>query len=523
MSHQIFHSGHILTQDPLQPVAEAMSVSDGRIVYIGSNADVLAMRQPHTALSSLHGRTVLPGFNDCHVHLWKVGNLRTYLLDLRGVGSIAEMQQKLVEFAQHKPKGAWIQARGYNEVVFSEGRHPTLADLDAVLPDNPVCVMRTCAHQIVVNSCALAACQLPNNIEIAGGEVKRLADGALSGHFTETAIGLIINKIPSYSATEYREMILAAQRECLKLGITSATDPAVMPDLLAVYRDMDANQDLQMRINAFPIRIPDGGTAVLPLPERYESENLTINCVKFFADGGLSGQTAALFSPYLGGNERGVLRLDSKVFLHLAQEAADAGFRIATHAIGDEAIQFVLDVYQNMRPAAHTNHPFRLEHVGFPSQQNLDIMRRIGVGAAMQPIFIYELGGNFSTALEPERLERTYPIRSVIKSGVTVGISTDAPVVRNLNPFVNLRAAISRTDTTGRVIGPDERLTLDESIRAYTLGSATLQDTEHRVGSLKIGLLADFITLSAPITAENLATLRVEATYIGGQKVFERH
>ncbi len=520
---QIFYQAHVLTQDHRQPVAEAFAIVADRIVAVGDNATILAMKQPHTRVHSLLGQTVLPGFNDCHVHLWKVGNLRTYLLDLRGVNSIAEMQEKLAVFARDKPVGTWIQARGYNEANFVDNRHPTRADLDAILPDYPVCLMRTCAHQIVVNSAALAVCNLPNNVSVIGGEVKKLPNGDLAGHFTETAIGLIINKIPPYSEAEYREMILAAQHQCLKLGITSASDPAVMPDLLKVYRDMDAAGDLQMRIHAFPIRIPDGGTASLPLPEKYESDHLVINTVKFFSDGGLSGQTAAMFEPYLDTNQRGVLRLDYDTFCKLAQEAADAGFRIATHAIGDEAIKFVLKVYQKLRPATNATHPFRLEHVGFPDESDLVVMRELGVGAAMQPIFIYELGKNFRQCLDNQRLKYTYPIRTVIKSGIAVGMSTDAPVVRNLQPFTNIRAAITRADTTGHVIGANQQLSLAESIRAYTLGSSTLQDTDHQLGCIKTGHFADFIALSEPISTLNLDKIFVQATYIGGQKVFERH
>jgi predicted amidohydrolase YtcJ len=204
---------------------------------IGSDVEILRLKTFGTRLENLNRRTVLPGFNDAHIHIWKVGNLMTYMLDLRGVHSIAEMQERIADFANRHPESEWIQARGFNEALFPDGQMPNRYHLDEVVSDRPLSVIRTCAHQMIVNTKALERSGITEKTPIPhGGEIKLLPNGELGGHFTETALGLINNKIPSYSAGEYRNMILAAQEEMLRLGITSATDPAVMPDLLEVYR-----------------------------------------------------------------------------------------------------------------------------------------------------------------------------------------------------------------------------------------------------------------------------------------------
>ncbi|MBC8047160.1 MAG: amidohydrolase, partial [Fimbriimonadaceae bacterium] len=482
MQRQIYYNGNILTQDKRKPKATAFALENKKYIAVGNDNDILQLKNDETEIIDLQNKTVLPGFNDAHIHIWKVGNLMTYTLDLRGVQSVEEMLDKINDYHKNNPQLKWIQARGFNEANFPDKRIPNKNDLDKITTEKPICVTRTCAHQIVVNSKALEIAELSKSTQTpAGGEIKLLPNGELAGHFTETAIGLILNKIPKYSKEELRTMVLAAQNEFIKLGITSATDPAVDKELLEVYKEMDKNGQLKIRINLFPIRIPDGTNKIYPLPEFYSSEHLKVNTIKFFADGGLSGKTAALKNPYKDSSEYGVLRLEKENFKKLTKESQDAGFRIATHAIGDAAIEMVLEVLNEISVSNKNNINHRIEHLGLPSEHDLWLMKELNISAVMQPVFIYELGKNFKEYLNDEYLNYVYPAKSVLEHGINLAFSTDAPVVKDFNPLTNIQSAMNRKDTTGFEIEASQKINFNDALYAYTIGSAIANGDEKEI------------------------------------------
>lgn len=524
MTQRIFYNGNILTQDKKKPSASAFIVNDNKISAVGNDDEILSQKDSSTEIIDLKGKTILPGFYDSHIHLWKVGDLMTYILDLRGVKSIDEMLQMLIDFSNENRDRKWIVARGFNEALFPDKRIPTRFDLDRIISDKPVCIIRTCAHQIVANTKALAICGIDKNtIAPDGGEIKKDNSGKPNGHFTETAIGLVMNHIPRYTIEEYKNIIMAAQNEVLQLGITSVCDPAVTPDLLQAYKSMDRNGELKVRVNAIPIRVPDGGNDVLPLPEKYRSDFLNVNTVKFFADGGLSGKTAAMKNFYKNSDEKGVLRLTEAFFYPLAEEAQDAGFKIATHAIGDLTMEIVLKVYKKLNQNNSSKIRHRIEHMGFANESQLQQMYDEKISAVMQPVFLYELGKNFRQYLNSDYLSKVYPCHSVLKNKINLALSTDAPVVKNVNPFLNIQSAILREDTEGNVIGEDEKISFSEAIYAYTMGSSLACDEEIDKGSISEGKSADFIVLREnpmSVPAKNLNGLKAEEVYVNGKRLF---
>ncbi len=506
---QIFHGGTIETIDAGK--TPALWVKNGLIAGRGALEFLQKQAHPGAEMVDLAGKTLLPAFNDAHIHIWKVGDLLTYMLDLRGVASIREMQERLREFAVKNPTRPWILARGFNEATLAEGRMPTYKDLDEILPDRPCYVIRTCAHIAVLNSAALKIVGPISNVP-EGGEVRS------GGIFTETALGLVTRHISPTGAEAYREMILAAQDKILEHGIAAATDPAVMPDLLKVYQEMDRAGELKIRINAIPILVPDGGSTPLPFPAFYESDFLKVNCVKLFSDGGLSGKTAALKRPYLGGNERGVLRLECDFFQNLALKAQEAGFKIATHAIGDAAIELCLEVYQRLDRYNSKGLRHRIEHLGLPEAIHLKKMADLGTFCVSQPIFLYELGKNFRQYLPEDYLSRVYPYRSVLDAGVGLAFSSDAPVVKDFNPLMGLQNAVLRQDNSRHDIASSEKISLSEALRAYTLGAAEAGDDKF-AGTLSTGNRADFVILEQDpytISAEQLSTIVVNETWVNG-------
>jgi predicted amidohydrolase YtcJ len=519
----VLHGGVVLTQSSAAPPT-AVGVREGRVALVGDDQSVLAAAGPAAKRIDLGGRTLVPGFNDAHAHIWKIGHLLTTMVDLRGVESMSELVGAIRRTAERLLPDAWILGRGYNEVAM-RGQAPTRADLDRAAPGRSVVLTRTCGHIYSVSSRALEQAGIgPSTEAPAGGVIERGEDGRPNGLLHETAMGLVNRVIPQPTSGDYEAMITAALRHQLNFGITSSADCGVSPQLLSVYRSMDASGALPSRINVMPLRLLDGATQAEPLPERFNSDRLRVDTVKFLADGGLSGATAALSVPYRHQDTRGVLRFSTDSLRALCLESHGAGWRIATHAIGDVAIGQVLDVYESLGP-----HPrglaHRIEHFGLPDRAQLARAARLGVIAAPQTIFIKELGRNFRSYLPESFLPRTYPVRAMLDAGVRVALSSDAPVVEDDNPLGGMAAAVTRRDADGELIAPDEAITVAEALYAYTMGGAIATGDEGNRGSIEAGKWADLAVLSGDPLAESgdgLPRLTVDMTILAGRIVYEK-
>jgi predicted amidohydrolase YtcJ len=500
--------------------ADAVFVRDGKIQALGTAAELELLTGADTRRIDAGGKVLMPGFHDTHIHVWKVGNLQTYMLDVRASASLEEMLDRLSDYHHRYPDIAWVTARGFNEAAWSSGCMPTKEDLDRVIPDKPVYLIRTCAHIAVCNSLALSLSGIgPGTKAPLGGMIYRGTDGRPNGVLAETALGLVTAHIPAYTKAELKHMVRTARQSFYQKGITAVTDPAVDPLLLEAYREMEADHESGIRLQAIPILLPDGGAEPYALPELYRSDYLNVDTVKFFSDGGLSGKTAALKRPYLHSEgQRGVLRLDRDQYLGLSRAAVEAGWGIATHAIGDEAIEMVIDVYRSLPAGAH----LRIEHLNLPSSTDLEAMARLGIGTSMQSIFLSELGINYLRSLDQAYLHRCLPIRSVLEQGILMALSSDAPVVRDFNPFKGMEAALTRRDNEGDLIGLSEAIDLTQALRAYTYSAAALSRMPD-YGRLAPGCVADFILLDKnpfDLSPERLTEVRVDQTFIGGTCVW---
>jgi predicted amidohydrolase YtcJ len=319
-------------------------------------------------------------------------------------------------------------------------------------------------------------------------------------------------------------MIAAGLRHQLSRGITSSSDCGVSPQLLEVYREMDAMGALPARVNVMPLRRLDGVLAPVPLPAQTVSDTLRVDTIKFLADGGLSGATAALSCSYRHADTNGVLRFERGELLELCRETHDAGWRIAIHAIGDAAIDQVLDVYETLgthpRGLSH-----RIEHFALPDATQLRRAARLRVVVVPQTVFIHELGRNFRKYLPDAFLPRCYPVRDMMTAGITVALSSDAPVVEDDNPLRGIAAAMTRRDSDGETIAPEQAITVHEALFAYTTGGALASGDAGNRGSIEAGKWADLAVLSAnPLTAEAeaLTDITVDMTLLAGEVVFER-
>jgi len=510
--------------DSAQQKVESLAVAKGRIAAVGNLSDLMSGCDSRTLIIDLAGSTLLPGFNDAHVHVWKLGQLEIGMADLRLVRDLAEVRAALESQRSRLAKESWLLGRGFNELRLAERRLPTREDLDAWFPGQPVFITRTCGHIAVANSPALQIAGIHTSTAApSGGEIRRDDTGQPNGILTETALQLVQRVIPAPSTNDYRAMIRAATRHQLARGITSATDPGVEPTLLQVYRELAAEGELVGRYNVMTLAREGVAPTVAELGvEKVANPHLRIDTVKFFMDGGLSGATAALSEPYRDSTSSGVLRWEEEQFFAQALLYQQAGWRIAVHVIGDRAISAALRVFEQLakRPDAPRH---RLEHFGLPTPHDLATTAALRTLVVTQPSFLYSLGANFRTYL-PECFPITpYPLRAMWKAGIDVALSSDAPVVPD-DPLLGIQSAVMRRDETGQVIGPDEAITVAEALRAYTLGGALASGDEQNRGTLQLGKFADMIVLSQnPLTtpAEELTQIRVDRTYVGGKLVFE--
>lgn len=521
MSRLVLTGGVVHTLDPARPRVSAVAIARGRVVAAGTDEEARAA-VPGARELDLGGRCVVPGFNDAHMHLWKIGHMLTSLSDLRAVASLAELSTTLRRHASGRGADAWILGRGYNEAQLAQARSPTRDDLDAALPGRRVFLTRTCGHIGVASSAALSDAGVgPGTAAPPGGAIERDERGRPSGVLHETAMGLITDRIGEPTAAEYAEMVQAAAARMVKLGITSVTDAGVTPSLLDVYRQLDSGGRLGLRVNAMALRRTLSGGGTLPLPEVTVTSRLRIDSVKLLVDGGLSGATAALSMPYRHHDACGLMRVSGEEFHELAREAHMRGLRVGSHAIGDRAIEVVLDAYDRMLSTGPGPAP-RIEHFGLPSRAQLARAKRLGVIAVPQTIFLASLGVNFRRYLPDALLPQTYPVRSMLDAGLTVALSSDAPVVREESPLAGFEAALLRRDQEGVVIVPEERITAAEALHAYTVGGAEASGDGADRGRLCAGQVADLAVLDRDplaIPADEIGRLRVHITILDGALV----
>lgn len=517
-------NGTIHTLDPQHPTAEIVVVGDdGRIAFVGRTAD--ANLPIGVSTVDLAGATLLPGFNDAHVHIWKLGLLLTVQVDVRKrqPQNIPDLLDAIRIHAEANPDG-WILGRGYDESSLDERRHPTRADLDNVSADRPLALTRICGHIMALNTKALELAGITANTpDPAGGVVERDEHGNPTGILKETAMAFVNRVIPQVTDEQFAQAIEACHQHQLELGITSATDPLITPFHLRIYRQMEAAHRLRVRTNLLAVRRLDGGTETMPLPERYVSDTLRVDSVKFFADGGLSGATAALAENYKETGDNGVLRYDDDDLLHLMREAHHAGYRIGTHAIGDRALDQVIGAYETLYREHPSDLRHRIEHLGLPSPDHLQRVAAMNVIAVPQTVFLPALGRNFRRYLPDAYLRRCYPVNAMQQAGITVALSSDAPVVPDDSPLLGMKAAVDRLDDSGVPIAPDEAIERSAALWGYTMGGATASGDDRNRGSLTVGKLADMVIVDRdPLQTrlDELTDIRIQQTLVGGEVAY---
>jgi predicted amidohydrolase YtcJ len=516
--------GHVYTMDPERPRARSVAVSRGRIVALDDDAD--ALRGSGTRVIELGGRAVVPGFVDAHVHFGSFSVAREQV-DLDQAATLDDGLALIRRSAEQLSSGAWVRGRGWDRNRW--GRVPTAAELDQATGERPAALSSHDGHSVWLNSAALRHCGVDQSTQPpVGGVIQRDEHGRPSGVLFENAQDLVRRSIPEPSQDELTRAIRRALPLAAATGLTGLHNLEDSRSL-RVFQALESAGELTLRVYH---GVPRGKLAEareLGLRTGAGGELVRIGPVKLFSDGALGSRTAHVLEPYEGRTDgyRGVPTMEPAELMECMRTAADAELDIAVHAIGDAAVRGVLDAYESTRERypAFRSRMLRIEHAQLTHPSDIRRFARLGAIASMQPIHAV---ADWRTADEHwgARARHAYAWRELLDAGAQVAFGTDAPVER-IEPVLNLHAAVTRVDPSGEPAGgwyPEQCVSLEEAVRAYTSGSACAERASVRRGSISIEKDADVVVLGQDpfeLGATALRHTSVELTMVGGRVVFE--
>ena len=521
----------VWTVNPARPQAQAVAVLGERIVAVGSDADVAQWRGPDTQVIDAGGKLLLPGFNDAHVHFVD-GGASLDSVQLKDAATPQEFARRVGEQAKKVGKGEWVLGGEWDETKWTPANLPTKDLIDPLTPDTPVLVTRYDGHESLANSVVLrlagVTAQTPDP---PGGVIVRDASGNPTGVVKDAAQDLVFRVVPPMTHDQLVKVVKRAMTHAATLGVTSVQH--MNPDYanIAVYSELLDRGELVTRIYAAPL-IPSVDDQVkIGIRHAFGGPYLRLGALKAYADGSLGAATAYFFEPYLNTpNNRGLLN-DTMQPLSLMRDrmlkADAAGLQLCTHAIGDEGISIILDLYSGIVKAhGEADRRFRIEHAQHMAAKDFDRFAQLHVIASVQPYHAIDDGRWAENRIGHDRASRTYAFRTFLDHKVRLAFGTDWDVAP-LNPMLGLYAAVTRATLDGKNPNgwfPEQKLTLAEAIEAYTMGSAYAEFQDQDKGSITTGKLADMVLLSDDlfsIPPEKIRDVKVLKTFVGGKIVYD--
>ncbi len=521
-------NANIHTMDTARPLARSLAVLGGKIVRVGSDADTKPLIGPATRVIDAGGKTVIPGFNDAHLHFIS-GGMQLGLIDLRDARSREEFAARIKEYSAKLKPGEWILGGNWDHENWTPNDLPTRQLIDAAAPNNPVFVERLDGHMGVANSLALKLAGVTKETkDVDGGLIVRDANGEPTGVLKDTAMGIVDRIIPPSSTAQLTAAAIAATDHAASLGVTSVQDMSA-GKAVSIYQELIRAGRLKTRIYAGNALFDRQGLEDVGLQSAFGSPMLRVGSLKGFADGSLGSRTAWFFEPYNDDpSTSGIPRAEVLTTMKAAVADADKhGLQVMIHAIGDRSNATILDIYESViREDGPRDRRFRIEHSQHLRPQDIPRFAKLGVVASMQPVHLTDDGRWAVDRLGSERLKGAYAFRSLLDSGAHLAFGTDWSVAP-LNPLFGIQAAVTRRTTDGKNPNgwfPEQKITVDDAVRCYTLGSAYAEFQEDVKGTLSEGKLADLIVLSDDIFTINPAKIgeaKVLMTVVDGRVVYE--
>ena len=536
-------NGNVHTMNPAMPQADAVAAVGSRIVAVGSDEEIRKRVGPRTRVVDLHGRLVLPGFNDAHVHFFHGGQALASV-QLRSARSPEEFRERIAQFAARLPAGRWILNGEWDHENWTPARLPTRQLIDDVTRDHPVFVSRLDGHMGLANGIALKLAGIDRNTpDPPGGTVVRDDRGEPTGILKDAAIDLVMPVIPAPGLDEITDAIRAAMRYAAENGVTSVQEMANPADaspagqkqranVMRVYENLLRSGELTVRISVHrPIALWEQ-LAAIGVTAPFGGDVLQIGGLKGYADGSLGSNTALFFHPYLDAPQTSGLAAEDMIPVSKMQErivAADAaGLQVAIHAIGDKANKTILDLYEEAeRRHGPRDRRFRIEHAQHLRQEDIPRFAALHVIASMQPLHLADDGRWAEKRVGPEVIKGTYAFRSLLDTGAMLAFGSDWPVAPMI-PLQGIWAAVTRQTLDGKHPDgwvPEQKISVDEAVRAFTMGSAYASFDEKTKGSIEAGKLADMVVISEDlfqIAPSAIGQAHVDVTIFDGRVVYER-
>ncbi len=534
--HRVFINGQVLSMNADNRVFEAMSVSGDRIRRLGTTEEIMAMVADHTLVTDLQGKTLLPGFVDAHGHFPGSG-MGVVMVDLNSppigkVTTIAELQDRLREKLSAEDDEKWLSGFGYDDTLLAEKRHPTRDDLDAVSSAVPIYIMHVSGHMGVGNSRVLELMNIDADTKDPVGGVIARRPGSLEpiGLLEETAHMALTEQLMDFSITDAIRMTMAANEEYIAQGVTTAQSGGVDESMATGMARLSRLNVIDLRLVLFPFYHmlgPDLLSGEFD-PTSIESDKVDVGAVKIVADGSIQGYTGYLSEPYYVAYKgdaayRGYPAVPRDDLIKAIADIHRAGFQLAVHGNGDESIEDILDAFELAQAENPVADPrLILIHAQMARDDQLLRMKELGVTPSFFSAHTYYWGDRHRDIfMGPERAARMSPTKSAENIGLRYSVHLDTPVVP-MQPMQMLWSTVNRRSTSGAEIGPEQRVSPMNALRAMTIDAAWQVFQEDRVGSLEAGKLADIVILDGdPLTVEDVRTLNVVETIIGGRTVYQ--
>jgi predicted amidohydrolase YtcJ len=507
---------------------QALAVSGGKIVAAGSNEEIRKLKGPNTQVIDLGGQFVMPGFNDAHTHLASAG-FEKLNVNLVGAKSLEEMQQRIAARAKSAAVGEWVLGEGWDHTLWASQKLPTRQDIDAVTGDHPAIFSRVDGHIAVANTAALKAAGITAPTpDPHGGKIDHDDQGEPTGILRETAQGAVRAKIPKPTLEQRRRGLELALADAAQWGITSAQDNSEWDDFL-IYEQLEKEGKLTLRIAEW---LPfDASVDELQQKRDHHPAGdslLHTTMLKGFMDGSLGSRTAAMLAPYKDDvKNSGLPRYEQDVLNQKAAERAQAGFQIGFHAIGDRGARMALEAFayaEQRSLAGSRDFRYRIEHSQVIAPEDFKKLKDLGVIASMQPSHLLTDMNWAEAHIGAQRAEHSYAWKEFLDDGVVLAFGTDYPV-EPITPFRGLYAAVTRKNEAGtKEYFPEQKLTIQQAIAAYTTGSAYAEFEEKSKGVLAPGMLADFVVLDRDVTKvapPEILKTKVLRTVVAGKTVYE--
>ncbi|MGQ2998353.1 amidohydrolase [Variovorax sp.] len=525
----IYKNGTVLTLDENNSVAQAVAISDGRILAVGASSAIEKHIGSATRVVDLAGRTLIPGIYDAHSHLVFAGTNLLFEADLNSppIGPVQDLSQLLSVLEEQRAKlgpDAWITGFGYDDTLLAEKRHPTRADLDRVSATQPILITHVSGHLAVANSVALALAGIDAaTSDPSGGVIRKDASGEPDGVLEETAVQMVGGLKPPLTAAQVQAATQAISALYASRGVTTASDGASGADGIKALEAAAQAGDLAIRVVALPTSMSGLDTVDL------KSRKVKIGGIKTFADGSIQGYTGYLGQPYHtpfhgDASYRGFPRADREALAQQVLGHHKAGRQLLVHGNGDAAIDDILHAFRRAQEEApRSNARHTVIHSQTVREDQLDEMKRLNVIPSYFILHTYYWGDRHRDVfLGPARAERISPARSTADRGMVYTIHADTPVVP-MDPMRLIWAAVNRVSTSGAVIGPAQRVSAIDALRATTINAAYQNFEEKERGSIEVGKWADLVLLSAnPVAVDPSAIkdIRVLETVLEGKTVY---